>query len=161
MAQLRPKGQIALSLGVLALGGFVLVGAWELPAGGGYAQVGPGVVPRIVGAVLLLLGAMLLREALTGGFRGVDEEAEVHLPMDWVAFAWVSGGILAYGFLVERAGFLIASTLLFIAVARGFASRRWLSNALVGLAVASFIFAVFNYALGLQLPAGILKGVLP
>jgi putative tricarboxylic transport membrane protein len=161
MAQARPKGQISLSLGVLALGGFVLVGAWELPAGGGYAQVGPGVVPRIVGAVLLLLGAMLLREALTGGFRGVDEEAEVHLPMDWVAFAWVSGGILAYGFLVERAGFLIASTLLFIAVARGFASRRWLSNALVGLAVAAFIFAVFNYALGLQLPAGILKGVLP
>lgn len=161
MAQRRPKGQIALSAGVLALGAFVLAGAWELPAGGGYAQVGPGVVPRIVGAGLLLLGAMLLREALTGGFRGVDEEAEVHLPMDWGAFAWVSGGILAYGFLVERAGFLIASTLLFIAVARGFASRRWLSNALVGLAVAAFIFAVFNYALGLQLPAGILKGILP
>jgi putative tricarboxylic transport membrane protein len=161
VAQPRPKGQIALSLGVLALGGFVLAGAWDLPAGGGYAQVGPGVVPRIVGAVLLLLGAMLLREAFTGGFRGVDEEAEVHLPMDWVAFAWVSGGILAYGILVERAGFLIASTLLFIAVARGFSSRRWLSNALVGLAVAAFIFAVFNYALGLQLPAGILKGILP
>ncbi len=161
MARPRPKGQIAVSAGVLALGAFVLAGAWELPAGGGYAQVGPGVVPRVVGAGLLLLGAMLLREALTGGFRGVDEEAEIHLPMDWAAFAWVSGGILAYGFLVERAGFLIASTLLFIAVARGFSSRRWLLNALVGLAVASFIFAVFNYALGLQLPAGILKGVLP
>ena len=161
MAQRRPKGQIALSAGILALGACVLAGAWELPAGGGYAQVGPGVVPRIVGAVLLLLGAMLLREALTGGFRGVDEEAEVHLPMDWGAFAWVSGGIVAYGLLVERAGFLIASTLLFVAVARGFSSRRWLSNALVGLAVAAFIFAVFNYALGLQLPAGILKGVLP
>jgi len=57
----------------------VLAGAWELPAGGGYAQVGPGVVPRIVGGALLLLGAMLLREALTGGFRGVDEEAEIHV----------------------------------------------------------------------------------
>jgi putative tricarboxylic transport membrane protein len=161
MAQPRPKGQIALSAGVLALGALVLAGAWELPAGGGYAQVGPGVVPRIVGAGLLLLGAMLLREALTGGFRGVDEEAEVHLLMDWAAFAWVGGGIVAYGLLVERAGFLIASTLLFVAVARGFSSRRWLSNALVGLAVAAFIFAVFNYALGLQLPAGVLKGVLP
>lgn len=161
MAQRRPKGQIAVSAGVVALGVFVLVGAADLPAGGGYAQVGPGVVPRVVGAVLLLLGAMLLREALAGGFRGVDEDAEMHLPMDWGAFAWVSGGIIVYGLLVERAGFLIASTLLFVAVARGFASRRWLSNALVGLAVAAFIFAVFNYALGLQLPAGILKGVLP
>ncbi|MCM2328574.1 MAG: tripartite tricarboxylate transporter TctB family protein [Lysobacter sp.] len=161
MAHPRPKGQIAVSAGVLALGAIVLAGAWELPAGGGYAQVGPGVVPRIVGGVLLLLGALLLREALTGGFHGVDEEAEVHLPMDWKAFGWLSGGIIVYGLLVERAGFLIASTLLFVAVARGFTSRRWLSNALVGLAVSAFIFAVFNYGLGLQLPAGILKGLLP
>jgi putative tricarboxylic transport membrane protein len=51
--------------------------------------------------------------------------------------------------------------MLFVAVARGFTSRRWLSNALVGLAVSAFIFAVFNYGLGLQLPAGILKGLLP
>ncbi len=161
MAQRRPKGQIAVSAGVLALGVFILVGAADLPAGGGYAQVGPGVVPRVVGACLVLLGAMLLREAFTGGYRGVDEEAEVHLPMDWGAFAWVTAGILAYALLVEPAGFLIASTLLFVAVARGFASRRWLSNSLVGLAVAAFIFAVFNYALGLQLPAGILRGILP
>ena len=161
MAQRRPKGQIAVSVGVLALGALVLAGAWELPAGGGYAQVGPGVVPRIVGGVLLLLGAMLLREALTGGYHGVDEEAEVHLPMDWKSFGWVSAGIIVYGLLVERAGFLIASTLLFIAVARGFASRRWLLNVAVGLVIASFIFAVFNYGLGLQLPAGVLRGILP
>ena len=161
MSRPRPKGQIAVSVGVLALGALVLAGAWELPAGGGYAQVGPGVVPRIVGGVLLLLGAMLLREALTGGYRGVDEEAEVHLPMDWKAFAWVTAGIIVYGLLVERAGFLIASTLLFVAVARGFASRRWLLNAAVGLVIASFIFAVFNYGLGLQLPPGVLRGVLP
>jgi putative tricarboxylic transport membrane protein len=161
MAQPRPKGQIAVSIGVLILGVLVLAGAWSLPAGGGYAQVGPGVVPRVVGAGLLLLGAMLLREALTGGYHGVDEEAEVHLPMNWKAFAWVSGGILVYGLLVERAGFLIASTLLFIAVARGFASRRWVLNAFIGLVVAAFIFATFNYGLGLELPAGVLAGVLP
>lgn len=161
MAQPRPKGQIAVSIGMLVLGGIVLAGAMELPAGGGYAQVGPGVMPRVVGGGLLVLGAMLLREALTGGFRGVDEEAEVHLPMDWKAFAWVSGGIILYGLLVERAGFIPSSMLLFIAVARSFASRRWISNALVGLAVGAFIFAVFNYGLGLQLPAGVLKPLLP
>jgi putative tricarboxylic transport membrane protein len=161
MSASRPKGQIAVSLGVLVLGALVLAGAWSLPAGGGYAQVGPGVVPRIVGGALLLLGAMLLREALTGGYRGVDEEAEVHLPMDWWAFGWVTAGIIVYGLLVERAGFLIASTILFVAVARGFSSRRWLGNAAIGLAIAAFIFAVFNYGLGLQLPPGVLRGILP
>ena len=161
MVRASPKGQVAVSVGMLVLGGLVLAGAWDLPAGGGYAQVGPGVVPRIVGGGLLLLGAMLLREALTGGFRGVDEDAEVHLPMDWRAFAWITGGILLYGFLVERAGFVPSSMLLFIAVARSFNSRRWLSNALVGLAVGAFIFAVFNYGLGLQLPPGVLAPILP
>lgn len=157
----RPKGQIAVAAGFLAVGVLVLVGASDLPAGGGYAQVGPGVVPRIVGAAIVLLGAMLLYEAITGGFRGVDEEAETHLPMDWAAFAWITAGIIAYGLLVERAGFLPASTLLFMAVARSFASRRWVTNALIGAALAGFIFAVFNYGLGLALPAGPLKPLLP
>jgi putative tricarboxylic transport membrane protein len=161
MSTPRPWGQIAVSIGVLVLGALVLAGAWELPAGGGYAQVGPGVMPRVVAGGLLVLGAMLLREALTTGYYGVDEEAEVHLPMDWKSFAWVSAGIIVYGLLVERAGFLIASTILFMAVARGFTSRRWLSNAAVGLAIAAFIFAVFNYGLGLQLPPGVLRGILP
>ena len=161
MTPRRPKGQIAVAAGALLLGVLVLAGSADLPAGGGYAQVGPGVVPRVVGGVILLLGGLLMREALTGGFRGVDEEAEIHLPMNWGAFAWITAGIIIYGLLVERAGFLLASTLLFVLVARGFASRRWVLNALVGLAVSAFIFAVFNYGLGLQLPAGVLRGILP
>ena len=156
-----PGGQVAVSAGVLALGACILWGSFYLPTGGGYAQVGPGVTPRVVGAVMLILGGFLMREALTGGFHGVDEDAEVHLPMDWVAFAWVSGGIIAYGLLVEPAGFIVASTLLFVMVARSFRSGRWRLNAVVGAVLAAFIFAIFNYGLGLTLPAGILKPLLP
>ena len=78
---------------MLAIGACILWGSFYLPTGGGYAQVGPGVTPRVVGSILLVVGGFLMREAFTGGFRGVDEEAEVHLPMDWVAFAWITGGI--------------------------------------------------------------------
>jgi putative tricarboxylic transport membrane protein len=118
-------------------------------------------VPSIVGAVTIVLGIALVREALTGGFRGVDEEAELKLPMDWPAFAWVSGGIFAYGLLVERLGFIIASVALFVLVARSFNSKRWVLNGVVGLLLASGIFAIFNYGLGLTLPAGILAPILP
>jgi putative tricarboxylic transport membrane protein len=156
-----PAGQVAVSVGVLALGAGILWGSFVLPTGGGYAQVGPGVVPRIVGVVLVVLGAALAREAFTGGFRGVDEEAELHQPMDWRAFAWVTAGIFAYGALVQPLGFVPSSVLLFLAVARSFGSRRWALNAVVGLLLASFIFAVFTYGLGLTLPAGVLKPLLP
>lgn len=155
-----PAGQAAVAAGVIAIGGFILWGSFHLPTGGGYAQVGPGVVPRIVGSITLLLGAWLMRDAFTGGFRGVDEAAEASKPLAWPAFAWVTAGLISYGLLVERAGFILASTLLFMLVARGFNSRRWLLNALTGVVLAVLIFAIFNYGLGLTLPAGVLKGLL-
>lgn len=149
-----PRGQVAVALGVMAIGAAVLGGSFFLPSEGGYAQVGPAVVPRIVGLFALALGVLLAREAFTGGFRGVDEAAEAKLPMDWRSFAWVSGGIVGYGLAIEHAGFVLASTFLFVMVARGFASRRWLGNAIVGLVLAIAVFAVFNYGLGLTLPRG-------
>jgi putative tricarboxylic transport membrane protein len=155
-----PAGQVAVAAGVTAIGVAVLVGSFFLPTGGGYAQVGPGVVPRAVGALVVVLGAFLLREAFAGGFPGVDEEAEAKLPMDWPAFAWVSAGILAYGFLIEFLGFILSSTILFVMVARGFNSRRWVINIVTGLVLASVVYAIFNYGLGLTLPVGVLKGIL-
>ena len=156
-----PAGQVAVAAGVLALGGAILWGSFNLPTGGGYAQVGPGVVPRIVGVVIVVLGALLVREAFTGGFRGVDEEAELHMPMDWRAFGWATAGIIAYGLTVQPVGFVPASIVLFMLVARSFGSRRWLLNAAVGLVLAVIIFTIFTYGLGLMLPPGILRSLLP
>lgn len=155
-----PPGQLAVSAGVLALGAGILWGSFYLPTGGGYATVGPGVVPRFVGVGLIALGVLLLREALTGGLRGVDEAAEEKLPLDWAAFAWISAGIVAYGLLVERLGFILASVALYVLVARSFRSRRWALDVVVGLLLAVFIFATFNYGLGLNLPAGVLEPLL-
>ena len=152
-----PAGQVAVSVGVLAIGALVLGGSFFLPTGGGYAQVGPGVVPRVVGVLLLVAGGFLLREALTGGYRGVDEEAERHLPMNWAYFAWASGGIIIYGLAIEHLGFIVSSTILFVMVARAFESKRWGLNVAVGAVLASAIFAIFNYGLGLMLPLGIFK----
>ena len=154
-----PAGQAALAAGVIALGGLVIWGSFNLPTGGGYAQVGPGVVPRIVGFGIALLGGFLMYEALSGGFRGIDEEAEARLPLHWPSFAWVSAGLIAYGLLIEHAGFILSSILLFLLVARGFGSRRWALNALSGAVLAAVIYAIFTYGLGLTLPAGILKGI--
>lgn len=156
-----PAGQLAVAAGVLAIGGAILWGSFHLPTGGGYAQVGPGVVPRIVGVGLLVIGAFLVREVFTGGLRGVDEAAEARLPMDWRAFAWITAGIIAYGLVVQPLGFVFSSAFLFMFVARSFGSRRWLLNAVSGLVLAACIFAIFNYGLGLTLPPGVLKPLLP
>ncbi|HUQ28392.1 MAG TPA: hypothetical protein VM051_07350, partial [Usitatibacter sp.] len=61
-----PRPQVAVAAGVALVGALILWGAAYLPTEGGYAQVGPGVVPRIVAVLILVLGAFLLREAFTG-----------------------------------------------------------------------------------------------
>lgn len=155
-----PAGQLAVAAGVVALGAFVLWGSFNLPTGGGYAQVGPGVVPRIVGMGTLALGILLVREALAGGFRRVDEEEERRLGMDWAAFAWISAGIVAYGLAITRLGFILSSIVLFVMVARAFGSRRWALNVGVAALLAAAIFAIFNYGLGLTLPPGVLAPLL-
>lgn len=154
-----PAGQLAVAAGVVTVGALMLWGSFHLPTGGGYAQVGPGVVPRIVAGGIILLGAWLLYEAMSGGFREVDEEAEARMPMHWASFAWVSGGLVAYGLLIERLGFIFSSIVLFLLVARGFGSRRWLLNTVSATVLAVVIYAIFTYGLGLTLPPGILKGI--
>jgi putative tricarboxylic transport membrane protein len=62
--------------------------------------------------------------------------------------------------VIEHLGFILSSTILFVMTARGFSSRRWLLNIATGVVLAAIVYAIFNYGLGLTLPAGILKGIL-
>jgi putative tricarboxylic transport membrane protein len=58
--------------------------------------------------------------------------------------------------LIVPAGFVIAGTLLFVLAARGFDSRAWVRNAIIGFVISSATYTFFNYGLGLGLPKGIL-----
>jgi putative tricarboxylic transport membrane protein len=158
--QAPDKGQLALALGVGALGAFFLIGAAYIPDAAGYSTVGPALAPRLVGAALLLCAGLLVHEVLRGGFRNHDEAGQRALPTDWVAFAWVSAGLILYGLSIERAGFIPASIVLFVCVTRAFDSRRWGTNALIATVLSFAIFALFTYGLGLNLPKGVFAAVL-
>ena len=152
----RSAAEIALSLGVLALGLGAAGVTARLSGEGGYAGIGPNFFPAVVSAGLILLGAWLLYEALSGGWRhvGPSPQACGEHAFHGRAFAWVSAGLLAQVLLMERAGFVLAQALLFAAVARGFGSRRGLRDLLVGLAIAALLFGFFARVLNLNLPAG-------
>ena len=83
----RHIGQIAVAVGVLIFGVALAFGTAQLPEATGYAKVGPRLMPAIVCGGLILLGLVLLKEALFGGFRGVDETDASANPTDWRAFA--------------------------------------------------------------------------
>ena len=60
---------VVMALAVMALGAFVAYDSLTGLTGPGYAQVGPGVFPVIVGIALLLAGGGLLAPAIRGQWR--------------------------------------------------------------------------------------------
>jgi putative tricarboxylic transport membrane protein len=136
---------------VLALGvGAAFVTA-SLPSEGGYAGIGPNFVPGLVAAGLTLLGAALLFQALTGGWRPRAPHPERFRARP---FLWISAGLFAHMALVGAAGFIAAAAVLFTCVARGFGSERFLRDLAVGVALAVLIYLFFTQVLTVSLPAG-------
>lgn len=153
----RSAAEIALSLGILALGAGVSVGTLLLPGEGGYARIGPNFVPGVVGGGLVVVGAWLLYEALAGGWRHRADDspaARGEHAFHAAAFLWVSAGLFAHMALVSTAGFVIAGAVLFACVARGFGSRRFVRDAGIGFTLALAAFLFFVKFLGVSLPGG-------
>jgi putative tricarboxylic transport membrane protein len=159
----RSPAEIALSVGVLALGVGVAVGTALLPSEGGYARIGPNFVPGVVGSGLIAVGVWLLYEALAGGWRNVPDDSPAargehafHAP----AFLWVTAGLFAHMILIGTAGFVIAGALLLACVARGFGSRRFGRDLAIGFVLALAAFLFFVKFLNVGLPGGWLAPLL-
>lgn len=157
------RTELAISVGVLALGLFALVTALALPSSGGYSGIGPNAIPIAVTGALAVLGVWLLIEAVAGGWRARtsdDPHERGEHAFQWPAFAWVTAGLFAQMALIHTAGFVLAAAVLFTGVARGFGSKRPVRDAVIGLALGLAVFLFFVKFLNVGLPAGWLTPVL-
>lgn len=159
----RSAAEIALSLGVLALGVASAVATALLPGEGGYAKIGPNFMPGVVAFGLIACGLWLFCEVFTGGWRGrpSDDPAErgdhgFHAP----GFLWITAGLFAHMALIGSAGFVIAGAALFAGVARGFGSRRIARDIAIGVVISVAVFLFFVKFLNVNLPAGWLSFIL-
>lgn len=151
MSALRLRGEVGVALAVLGLAAFIGYETFSITVSPGYARVGPRVVPFAVAALLGGLGAGLLIAALSGVWRVEPATDRKLLPL-----AFIAGGLVVYIALLKPAGFILASAVLFVAVARAFGSQRLLRDAAIGLVLALAAFVLFTQLLQLPLPAGAL-----
>lgn len=159
----RSAAEVALSLGVLALGLGAAGVTASLPSEAGYAGIGPNFIPAVVSAGIVLLGAWLSFEAFTGGWRGAapDEPAtRGEHAFNGAAFGWISAGLFAHMALIGSAGFVPAGMVLFAGVARGFGSTRVARDLAFGLVLSLGVYLFFVKLLNVNLPAGVLKPLL-
>jgi len=155
-------GETLLALAAVVFGILIVWQATLIRLTPAYSKVGPRVIPYIVGAGLVVIGAWLAYEALTGRAAAgttESEDADPALPTDWRTIGLLVLALLAYLLLIERAGFIIASAALFVMAAFAMGSRRLARDIAIGVILATVLYLVFNRGLGLSLPAGILKGI--
>ena len=93
----------------------------------GYAAIGPKLFPWLVAAGLLLVGVALLYEARAGAAHPAGFDLDLPPPLA------VTAGLVLQMALMKPAGFVIASAVLFVAVAYAFGSRRLALNGAIGL----------------------------
>jgi putative tricarboxylic transport membrane protein len=147
-------GELLCSLGLLAIGLFVLVDTGNIPQGQNFSGVGPRLFPYIVGAGLGVCGVLLAWRALAGGWRNMPEDQTMHAAPDWVAFATISAGIVLQMVLIGWAGFILAGVVLFTLVARGFGSTRLVRDIAIGAVLVTLAYLTFTRLLSLSLPSG-------
>jgi putative tricarboxylic transport membrane protein len=160
----RLRGGLLIGLGFLGLAAFVGTGALTIAVTPSYSRVGPGVFPAVIAAGLVVLGLAMITQTLAGRWstdwdRADGRDAALRR-RGRAALACVAAGLLLDLLLMEWAGFVIASAVLFAATAWAFGHRRPLQALVLGLVLGAAIFAVFAYGLQVRLPSGSLWSLL-
>jgi putative tricarboxylic transport membrane protein len=157
-ARSRPAiGETIIGAGVLALATVMFWQAMSIPVSPIYAKVGPTVVPMMTAAALGLLGALLLIDAWQGGWQTEEEKAATP---DRTALLWVAAGLVLNVALIGSAGFTIASTILFVCVARGFGSNNTVRDVVIGAAFALIAYFGFAVTLGINIGSGLVESAI-
>jgi putative tricarboxylic transport membrane protein len=160
---LRGRSELLVAGGLAVLAAVVLADAATLD--GGPAQrgaIGPSTVPIGVGALLAVCAVVLAVDVLRGGHGEAEagEDVDADQPSDWRTLAVLVGAFLANVALIERAGWVISSSILFWGTAFALGSRHHVRDLGIAVALALATFYGFAIGLGLNLPAGILAGIL-
>lgn len=128
----------------LALGLFVIIYGSRYPLGTA-SRMGPGYYPLLASCGLVLIGAILVARAHLMGRQAVIDAVNLR-PLLLVLL-----GTLAFGLLIERAGFLVASTALVVLTRFAERDLRLAETTILALFLTAFTTAIFWYALGMPL----------
>lgn len=145
---------LVIALGMVLLG---LAAAWQttLIPQVLYATVGPSVFPTIITVFMLMCGAGLVVAALRGGWAH-DQDGTI---TEWASLGLVLLGLILNAALIDRIGFILASTIMFALIARGFGSVNSIRDVVIGFALAAISYIGFDRILGYKIGTGIIESL--
>jgi putative tricarboxylic transport membrane protein len=152
-----PLGETVIAAAVLVLAGVVFWQTATIPTSPIYATVPPTLFPAIVALGLAVLGLLLMLEARRGGWQS---QAERSSSIDRAALTWIAAGLVLNVALIGPAGFTLASTVLFVCVARGFGSGAIVRDSAVALVLALAAYFGFAKTLGIDIGSGLIENAI-
>ena len=118
-----------------------LILAFSYPLGTA-ARMGPGYFPRVLGGLLMALGAIL-------SIRSFKLVGEPIAGFAWKAIALVLGGVCIFGAIVNTVGLVVATTVLIFV--SGYASKDFNVKESIYSSIVLSFFAVMMFIVGLKL----------
>jgi putative tricarboxylic transport membrane protein len=154
-------GELAMVLGLAALGVFVLIETPTIRVPGSTNTIGPRFFPYLVGGLLVVTAVALAVQVLRGRAAPPEDSEDVDSAAgtDWRAVALVVAGFAGHALLIEPVGWPIAATVLFAVVAFALGGRRPVRTVAIGLALSVVVWLVFVLGLEVALPGGPLEWV--
>lgn len=159
----RDRAQYVMCV-ILGILGVVVVISTAMMTGGRSSSdvIGPKPAPYLVGGLMIIVAGLYAWDVARGG-RGEPEEGEdVDLAVrpDWRTVLLLIAVFAGNAVLMEILGWVITGPLLFAGSAWALGNRRHLLALAIGIALALGTFYGFAIGLGVNLPAGILQGIL-
>ena len=124
--------------------------------------IGPKPVPIILGALLLLVAVVYAVDVARGGAGEAEagEDIDPTTSVDWRTVVLLIGAFVLNLALIEPLGWVISGALLFWGSAYALGSRHHIRNLVIAAGLSLTTFYAFAIGLGVNLPAGVLQGIL-
>ncbi|HET9020527.1 MAG TPA: tripartite tricarboxylate transporter TctB family protein [Ornithinibacter sp.] len=161
--RVRDRAQYGVCAALGLLGLVVIVDATRIGAAtSSNDPVGPRAMPFVIGAALIVVAVLYALDVSRGGIgeQEAGEDVELGHPADWRTVGLLAGAFLLNALLIEPLGWVISGSLLFALSAFALGNRHHVRGLAIGIVLALVTFYAFAIGLGVNLPAGILQGIL-
>ena len=158
------RTELVVSAILVAVGAVVLVDALRIRdvSVAEVDPIGPKPVPIIVAIGLFACAILLAVDVLRGGHGEAEEgeDVDLGLPIDWRTVGLLIASFVLNIALIDRLGWVISGGLLFYGAAFALGSRHYVRDLVVAGVLSVSTFYAFYSGLVIELPAGVLQGIL-
>lgn len=155
------KGELAFAGSLLILGIIVVFDTANMLVPPASGTVGPQIFPYLVSGFLILVSIGIIIQVLRGNLGQPEgtEFGDTIEKTDFKTLLVVAGSMATYPLLIERAGFIVASTVAFFGVSFAFGAKNVVKNLIISVIFSAIVYFSFTRGLNVNLPSGIMGGL--